>query len=78
MAKAAAGQPKVDELPGFGDSQGKGHQAYLNARAYMPFGDESSPHYTKPMWNANEGGRVHAQQGMAVGQGIGIFTKCTY
>jgi len=70
-AAAAAGQPKVDELEGFGD-EGKGHQAYLNARRYMPFGDESSPHYTAPMWNANQGGRVRAQEGMAVGQGQGI------
>ena len=70
-AAAAAGPPKVDELEGFGD-EGKGHQAYLNARRYMPFGDESSPHYTAPMWNANQGGRVRAQEGMAVGQGQGI------
>jgi len=68
-AAAAAGQPKVDEIQGFGD-EGKGHQAYLNARRYMPFGDESSPHYTAPMWNANQGGRVRAQEGMYAGQGI--------
>ena len=68
-AAAAAGQPEVDELQGFGD-EGKGHQAYLNARRYMPFGDESSPHYTAPMWNANQGGRVRAQEGMYAGQGI--------
>ena len=70
-AAMAAGQPKVDELQGIGDSQA-GHQAYLRARSFMPFGDESSPHYTAPMWNANQGGRVRAQEGMAVGQGQGI------
>ena len=68
-AAMAAGQPKVDELGGIGDSQA-GHDAYLNARRYMPFGDESSPHYTAPMWNANQGGRVRAQAGMYAGQGI--------
>jgi hypothetical protein len=68
-AAMAAGQPKVDEIQGFGD-EGKGHQAYLNARRYMPFGDESSPHYTAPMWNANQGGRVRAQEGMYAGQGL--------
>ena len=68
-AAMAAGQPKVDELGGIGDSQA-GHDAYLNARRYMPFGDESSPHYTAPMWNANQGGRVPAQEGMYAGQGL--------
>jgi len=68
-AAMAAGQPKVDELQGFGD-EGKGHQAYLRARSFMPFGDESSPHYTAPMWTGSQGGRVRAQEGMYAGQGI--------
>ena len=75
-AAMAAGQPKVDELGGIGDSQA-GHDAYLNARRYMPFGDESSPHYTAPMWNANQGGRVPAQEGMYAGQGLESLQRQT-
>ena len=70
-AAMAAGQPKVDELQGIGDSQA-GHQAYLRARGFMPFGDPNSAYYTDPMWTASQGGRVKAQQGMYAGQGQGI------
>ena len=68
-AAAAAGQPKVDEIQGFGGGdEGKGHQAYLNMRKQFGFGDPNSQYYTEPMWKGNQGGRVPAAIGMSVDQ----------
>ena len=64
-AAAAAQQPKVDELESESIST-KGHDDYLKARKLWDWGGE------EPMFGASQGGRVHAQQGMAVGQGQGI------
>jgi len=68
-AAMAAGQPKVDEIEGFGGGdEGKGHQAYLNMRKQFGFGDPDSEYYTEPMWKGNQGGRVPAAIGMSVDQ----------
>ena len=64
-AAAAAQQPKVDELESESIST-KGHDDYLKARKLWDWGGE------EPMFGASQGGRVHAQHGMAVGQDQGI------
>ena len=61
-AAAAASQPKTEELEG-GFDKGTGHADYLKARKLWDWGGED------PMFAASQDGRVHAQQGMAVGQG---------
>jgi len=60
MAKGA----KADEPSWAGDS-GEGHKDYLTMRKLWDWGGE------EPMFSANQGGRVGAQQGMYAGQGLG-------
>jgi hypothetical protein len=66
LGTAAMAKGAEQEEPSWAGDKGTGHADYLKARKLWDWGGED------PMFAASQGGRVHAQQGMAVGQGQGI------
>ena len=66
LGTAAMAKGAEQEEPSWAGESGTGHADYLKARKLWDWGGED------PMFAASQGGRVHAQQGMAVGQGQGI------
>ena len=66
LGTAAMAKGAEQEEPSWAGESGTGHADYLKARKLWDWGGE------QPMFSANQGGRVRAQQGMAVGQGQGI------
>ena len=66
LGTAAMAKGAEQEDPSWAGESGTGHADYLKARKLWDWGGE------QPMFSANQGGRVRAQQGMAVGQGQGI------
>jgi len=65
LGTAAMAQQSEEEEPSWAGDSGQGHADYLKMRKLWDWGGE------EPMFSANQGGRVGAQQGMYAGQGLG-------
>jgi hypothetical protein len=65
LGTSAASKRAEEEEPSWAGDSGQGHADYLRARKLWDWGDQ------EPMFSANQGGRVGAQQGMYAGQGLG-------